>query len=994
MRLRSMGFAAGLMLFSAVAAGAAERAATPAPPSLEEQLAGVPRGSALAALVAANQDFSLLDAREFHDDVALPLWLRVHWRRAHPETAYSPSDPSGGYPLTLRRALQWMLANPDLVAGPAPADGLADDASSSPPLAASNDADLLAASVSGEMRISGLQTSPRSTSDIRVDFWNPSRIVAAANNISLSGVQAQLYSSDGGASWSQTSLPLAAGDAFHSGPTVDWTSNGIAWSVTTGVDAGVTNLRLRAYQSFDGGATWSFDATASGAHAAVDKPMLWVDHSATSPFADNVYVCWRHNLAGYVNRRSGGAWQLPIQTTGAETQGSPVGCDVKTNTSGDLFNFWPAAANRKIVVAKSTDGGASFSAGTVIATTFDGLDIGVPAYNGGRRPLIYVSGGAYRTDAKNLVYASWMDLTGAAGCTGAANAPGSNTASTCKTRIWFSRSTNGGTTWSAPVMINNQGSLNDQFNQALTVDETTGALGIVYYDTVGDAARTRADLWYQSSFDDGATWSTAVKVTSAMTDETVAGADNANQYGDYNGLSGQAGVFFPSWTDRRNNLREEIWTARVTDFVCTPPGAPAIGTATATAPNQIQVTWGNGAPPATTFNVYRKQGNCAAPVPFTRIASGVASPYNDNTVSGSLTYAYQVTGLDSPACSVESAPSGCVQATATGGCMLPPTFAGLAGVGSAAAATCGVTLSWAAATPGCAAPVVYDVYRSTNPGFTPGPGNLIASGVGGTSYTDSVLLTSGTIYYYVVRAFDSVSGVGESNLVRRAATPTGPLTTIVETFEGAQSGGGFDNAGWTHAAIAGATDWAWSAAQSQTPTHSWFSDSVPGPAPSDRQLASPAFVPQATSTVSFWHTFAFEGTLAECYDAGTLETTINAGTSWATFPGAAFTAGGFNGSANAGFGNPIGGRPAWCAGTVGAMTQVTANLASLPRVDTRLRWHAGDDDSNEATGWFVDSVTISNVGIVGSCTIGGNVIFADGFESGTLGAWTGGFTPP
>ena len=34
-------------------------------------------------------------------------------------------------------------------------------------------------------------------------------------------------------------------------------------------------------------------------------------------------------------------------------------------------------------------------------------------------------------------------------------------------------------------MINNQASLNDQFNQWMVVDETTGALGIMYYDSVG-----------------------------------------------------------------------------------------------------------------------------------------------------------------------------------------------------------------------------------------------------------------------------------------------------------------------------------------------------------------------------------------------------------------------------------------------------------------------------------------------------------------------------
>ncbi len=66
----------------------------------------------------------------------------------------------------------------------------------------------------------------------------------------------------------------------------------------------------------------------------------------------------------------------------------------------------------------------------------------------------------------------------------------------------------------------------------------------------------------QTSNDDGQTWSTAAKLTSARSDETTAGADG-NQYGDYNGLSGHTGKFFPSWTDRRSGGREEIWTAPI-----------------------------------------------------------------------------------------------------------------------------------------------------------------------------------------------------------------------------------------------------------------------------------------------------------------------------------------------------------------------------------------------------------------------------------------------
>ena len=76
--------------------------------------------------------------------------------------------------------------------------------------------------------------------------------------------------------------------------------------------------------------------------------------------------------------------------------------------------------------------------------------------------------------------------------------------------------------------------------------------------------RKKTDIWYQTSTDDGVTWSAAAKVTTAQTDETIAGADPGNQYGDYNSLSIYAGKIFPSWTDRRSGGKEEIWTAPVT----------------------------------------------------------------------------------------------------------------------------------------------------------------------------------------------------------------------------------------------------------------------------------------------------------------------------------------------------------------------------------------------------------------------------------------------
>ncbi len=927
-------------------------------PSLPEQLGKdkVLAGSALETLIKANQDFGMLRAEEAKDTIRVPPWLRVIWRKAHPEGAYVADDPTGGYPFVLKEVHEWMLSHQDLQPGVPEAPV--------PPG--------LRASVGTNVRTSGLQTVPRSESDIRINYWNPQLVIASSNNIGGSGLQGQYYSADGGATWGQTTLgTFFTGDAFHSDPTADWTSDGKAWSSTLGINSGGSVLIGRMYTSADNGVTWAQEATWSGTQTSVDKQMVWVDHSATSPYKDRAYVIYHNGTPAFMNRRTAGVagtWlAAPLQVSGAESTGTCIGGDVKSNANGDVFGFWPTTTNRKVLVVKSVNGGDTFGTPVQIATTYDSFDIGVPSF-AGRRALIYVSAGAYRTAAKNLVYASWTDLSGETGCTAAANEPGSNVASTCKTRVWFSRSTDGGATWSTPAMINNQASLNDQYNQWLAVDETTGAIAVMYYDTVNDATRKKTDVWYQSSFNDGASWNAPVKVTTAQTDETTGGQDTGNQYGDYNGLSYYSGVAFPVWTDRRSGLKEEIWTAKVTDAACTPPAAPTVGTATATGPNQIQVTFTNGAPPSTTFRVYRAPGTCAAPTgPFVAIASNVAaSPYLDTTVSGGSTYAYKVSGFEATGV-CESTQSGCVEATATGACTLAPAFAGASSVTNTATASCQLDVAWSAATAACAGPVTYKVYRSTTSGFTPSPANLVASGLTGTVWNDATPLTSGTRYYYIVRAVDGSNSVEETNSVEKSGFPTGPIAvgTFTDTFEGALSGGGFDRSGWTHQFIGGSVDWAWSTAvTANTPTHSWFSASQASV--SDRILVSPVFIPAADSVLTFFHTYAFESATS-CFDGGTLEVSTNAGATWTVVPDAAFTAGGFTGTVSSSFSNPIAGKRAWCSGTVGAMTQVTVNLAAYAGLGTQLRWHAGDDSSAKVTGWYVDSIVITNAGSASAC---------------------------
>jgi hypothetical protein len=421
--------------------------------------------------------------------------------------------------------------------------------------------------MANNIRLSGAQTSFRSESDIKLNTNNTVQLVGACNAVVV-GTLAIFYSHDSGVSWSQSSLPPVTGDAFQGDPAVDWTSDGTAWALCVGIGNMLIGNIIRSFTSSDAGVTWTFDSIVSGSQNNVDKPILWVDHSTSSPFQDNLYALWWNNNPTYVSTRAGklGAWSAPVQVSGGETTGGSDGGDVKTNAFGDVFVFWPSEGTKKLYVAKSTDGGSTFGAPVLISDTFGEFLFGIPAQDS-RRVLLYLSGGAYRTASVDLVHAVWMDLSGAAGCTSDADEPGSSVTSTCKTRIWYSRSTNGGATWASPTKINDQNALNDQFFPRLSVDQADGKLVVVYYDTIANSSRLNTDIWMQTSADNGVTWSAAVKLTSKESDEAT-GTANANQYGDYIGLTGLAGNFFACWTDSRNSI-EEIWGLgfKVTDLV-------------------------------------------------------------------------------------------------------------------------------------------------------------------------------------------------------------------------------------------------------------------------------------------------------------------------------------------------------------------------------------------------------------------------------------------
>ncbi len=106
------------------------------------------------------------------------------------------------------------------------------------------------------------------------------------------------------------------------------------------------------------------------------------------------------------------------------------------------------------------------------------------------------------------------------------------------------------------------------------------------------------------------------------------------------------------------------------------------------------------------------------------------------------------------------------------------------GLTATASSSSAIGLTWTAVTPPTNCTISgYNVYGSTTSGFTPGSGNLIASGVTGTSYTNTGLAAS-TTYYYVVEAVDAEGSSAASTQASAETEAAGAVTEVIAIAAG------------------------------------------------------------------------------------------------------------------------------------------------------------------------------------------------------------------
>ncbi|MEZ5333239.1 MAG: sialidase family protein [Thermoanaerobaculia bacterium] len=385
----------------------------------------------------------------------------------------------------------------------------------------------------GESRV----TSPNGAAEsaIAINPANPDLVIAGTNG--PSGSQRMHFSSDGGETWTQaTNLPLGGACCD---PTVAWSADGSkAYTATLG--SGVWF-----YRSGDNGHNWDDLANEPGADprrelgSGVDKEYLHVDTYPTSPRKDSIYLTWHQgNIMQFARSLDfGHTWSTPLAFT-ADDRG--IGSDIATDSAGDIYYFYPAFNTQTIRLKKSTDGGVSFGAQSLVADTEGSFIFPVPSMET-REVFIYVSaavdlsGGPFH----DTIYAAWTDSTG----------PTTGNPANNHARIQVAFSRNGGSSWTVTTPHEtDDASTVDRYHQWLGV-APDGSVHVVFYDTRRDLpSRNQVDMFHSVSTDGGVTWSTPDRLTAEQSPNIT----TSFEFGDYNGLDVVMNDVIAIYTDNRN----------------------------------------------------------------------------------------------------------------------------------------------------------------------------------------------------------------------------------------------------------------------------------------------------------------------------------------------------------------------------------------------------------------------------------------------------------
>jgi hypothetical protein len=412
------------------------------------------------------------------------------------------------------------------------------------------------------------ETGAAGTGSILVGASNhiyPGNCVQTAPSGTFGDCAVKAYAStNGGASFTGTTISRTwGGNTFGItfDPAVDYDKNGNFYFSFGGAPLSSNYPNSIAVSKSTNGTTWGTPVavTFNTNRFFDDKYYIAVDRS-NSAFANRIYVSWDRNSGNnqllYISYSSNGgtSWSAPIKVNDGTSKFERVigAYPAVDQATGVVYDSWHDYAKNIIYVDKSTNGGVTWSTDHAAATTHAGFGADIGCVGGRSQGPAH----ALKVGPSGTLYLVYADPV-----SGGQNSHGFD--------ILFTKSTNGGTTWSTPVVINDDNSTKDQFHPTLSV-EPNGSGGdkitVSFYDRRDDPGNCLAYVYATQSTDNGATWAANIRITSAQSNFD----GNPNGPGDYSSSTPFSSAVFPFFSDHRlanpetsSGGRYNVYTAKV-----------------------------------------------------------------------------------------------------------------------------------------------------------------------------------------------------------------------------------------------------------------------------------------------------------------------------------------------------------------------------------------------------------------------------------------------
>jgi hypothetical protein len=399
---------------------------------------------------------------------------------------------------------------------------------------------------------------PVNEDPIAVNPTNSQNLLSGGNDYNCANIQGFFSSSDGGTTWSHVCLSGSGGEGD---PIVGFDLNGKAYA------GGIQNGDYVLASSTDGGLTFGTPVIVStpllGSGGLADKPWLEVDVNAASPFKNALYVSGTQFSSGSNSEISvshstdgGLTWTTKVVDT-EQIYPTEVDqfSDLAIGKDGTVYLNWlrcPANGPTgncgdtvsDIMFSKSTDGGNTWSTASVVTTvklmpdpSGAGFYGTLPHFNSERISDI-PSNAVLGVGATARVYVAVYTWTGTVA------------------EVEVIKSTNGGSSWGAPVVVSAP-TTGDQFFQWINVGGG-GRAAVTWLDRRNDTADKLYQPFYALSTPTG--YSPATALSAAKSNPAKDGF-GGSFIGDYRTHVWSGGTVYAVWMDTTtgtNNSQDEF----------------------------------------------------------------------------------------------------------------------------------------------------------------------------------------------------------------------------------------------------------------------------------------------------------------------------------------------------------------------------------------------------------------------------------------------------